>query len=36
MMARSRRPATVETSMPVSSAVASSEYSIGVTPFVTE
>jgi hypothetical protein len=36
IMARSRRPTTVETSMPVSSAVASSEDSTGVRPFVTE
>ena len=36
MMARSRRPTTVETSMPVSSAVASSEDSTGVTPLLTE
>jgi hypothetical protein len=36
MMARSRRTTTVDTSMPVSRAVASSEDSTGVTPFVTE
>jgi hypothetical protein len=36
MMARSRRPTTVETFMPVSSAVASSEDSTGVDPLLTE
>jgi hypothetical protein len=36
MMARSRNSTTDETSMPVSSAVASSEESTGVTPLLTE
>jgi len=36
MMARSRKPTTVETSMPASSAVASSDDSTGVTPLLTE
>jgi hypothetical protein len=35
-MARSRRPTTLETSMPTNSAVASSENSTGVTPLLTE
>ena len=36
MMARSRRPTMLETSIPVSSAVASSEDNTGVDPLLTE